>query len=106
VNLIEPGYMQTDFLTSNSLNLPAQTVDGYPAVREMTRAHQLMPGTQLGDPVKAAAAIITVTTSDVAPLHQLLGSDSLSFATSAVDALTADFTAGGELATSTDIVSA
>ena len=103
VNLIEPGYMQTDFLTKSSLTLPAQTVDGYTAIREMTSAHQEMPGTQLGDPVKAATAIITVATSAEAPLHQLLGSDSLSLATSSVRGLTADFEAGQELALTTDI---
>lgn len=103
VNLIEPGYLQTDFLTNNSLTLPAQTVEGYTAIREMTSAHQSVPGTQLGDPVKAATAIIAVATSAEAPLHQLLGSDSYSFATSAVEALTADFQAGHELALTTDI---
>ena len=67
MDLIEPGYLQIDFLTSTSLALPARTVDGYAAIREMTSAHQSMPCTQLGDPVKAASAIITVATSPEAP---------------------------------------
>lgn len=104
VHLIEPGYMRTDFLTSNSLGLPDQTVDAYPAIREMTRAHQAMPGTQLGDPAKAASAIIAVARAQDAPLHQLLGSDSLQFAAMRVEALQAEIDAARDLAVTTDIL--
>jgi NAD(P)-dependent dehydrogenase (short-subunit alcohol dehydrogenase family) len=102
VNVVEPGYTRTDFLRPSSLNLPAQPVPGYPAVREMTDAHLAMPGTQLGDPVKAAAAIIEVGTAGKAPLHQLLGSDSYGLAKGRVTALAEDIEAGRELAFSTD----
>jgi NAD(P)-dependent dehydrogenase (short-subunit alcohol dehydrogenase family) len=103
VNLVEPGYLRTDFLRPHSLRLPARVADGYPAIREMTEAHQAMPGTQLGDPVKAAAAIITVARTGAAPLHQLLGSDSYALATSRVESLTGDIAAGRDLALTTDI---
>lgn len=103
VNLIEPGYMRTDFLRPESLGLPSATVDAYPAIREMTEAHQAMPGTQLGDPAEAAAAIITVVTTGTAPLHQFLGSDSLEFADARTKTLRADIEAGRMLAVSTDI---
>lgn len=103
VNLIEPGYMRTDFLKPVSLGLPSAVAGGYGAIREMTATHQAMPGTQLGDPGKAAAAIITVAVSGTAPLHQVLGSDSLSLAAATVDALTADIEAGRALAVTTDI---
>ena len=103
VNLIEPGYMQTDFLKPQSLGLPTGTADGYTAIRDMTAAHQAMPGTQLGDPAKAAAAIITTVVSGDAPLHQLLGSDSLAIAAGALDALTSEVEAGRSLAVTTDI---
>jgi NAD(P)-dependent dehydrogenase (short-subunit alcohol dehydrogenase family) len=56
---------------------------------ETTEAHRAMHGTQLGDPVKVAAAIIAVATSGTAPLHQFLGSDSVSFAEMRVKALQA-----------------
>jgi hypothetical protein len=106
VNLIEPGYMRTDFLTPASLGLPAATVDAYPAIREMTEAHLAMPGTQLGDPAMAAAAIITVAVTGTAPLHQLLGSDSLGLAATRIDTLKADIDAARALAVTTDIVPA
>lgn len=105
VHLIEPGYMRTDFLTPHSLGLPAQAVDAYPSIREMTEAHQAMPGTQLGDPTRAAAAIITVATTEGAPLHQLLGSDSLEFAGARAQTLQAEIEAARALAVTTDILS-
>lgn len=104
VTLVEPGYMRTDFLKPVSLGLPTATASGYQAIREMTATHQAMPGTQLGDPAKAAAAIISVAVSGHAPLHQVLGSDSLSLARTALDALAADLQAGEALAVTTDIV--
>jgi NAD(P)-dependent dehydrogenase (short-subunit alcohol dehydrogenase family) len=103
VHLVEPGYLRTDFLTSNSLRLPETTNDAYPGIREMTEAHQAMPGTQLGDPARAAAAIITVASTGAAPLHQILGSDSLGFAEARVDALSSDIAAARRLAVTTDI---
>jgi NAD(P)-dependent dehydrogenase (short-subunit alcohol dehydrogenase family) len=106
VNLVEPGYMRTDFLRTGSLRLPVRTADGYDAVREMTDTHLAMPGTQLGDPARAATAIITVAESGSAPLHQILGSDSYALATTRIESLTADIEAGRALATTTDITAA
>jgi NAD(P)-dependent dehydrogenase (short-subunit alcohol dehydrogenase family) len=102
VNLIEPGYTRTDFLRTTSLGLASDAIAGYEAIREMTEAHLAMAGTQLGDPVKAAAAIIEIGTAGKAPLHQLLGSDSYSLAKARVTALTEDIETGRELAFSTD----
>jgi NAD(P)-dependent dehydrogenase (short-subunit alcohol dehydrogenase family) len=103
VSLVEPGYTRTDFLRPVSLGLPAATADGYRAIREMTTAHQAMPGTQLGDPVKVVAAIIAVASNGGAPLHQVLGSDSYGLATARVESLRGDLETGRELALTTDI---
>ena len=103
VHLVEPGYMRTDFLKPHSLGVPGATNDAYPAIRDMTDAHLAMPGTQLGDPGKAADAIITVVTSGTAPLHQILGTDSLGFVAGRLKALGADVTASHALAVTTDI---
>lgn len=102
VNAVAPGYFNTSFLTSESLKLPSSTSEGYEAIREMTDTHLAMPGSQLGDPVRAATAIITMARSGDAPLHQVLGSDSYGLATAKVDALRADLEAGRELAHTTD----
>lgn len=106
VHLVEPGYLRTDFLRPVSIGLPSSTSDAYPAVREMVGQHLAMPGTQLGDPVKAAAAIITVATAGEAPLHQLLGSDSLALAAGRLKALADDVDASRDLAVTTDIATA
>lgn len=104
VNLVEPGYMRTDFLRPVSIGLPDATNDAYPAIREMVRQHlEEIPGTQLGDPAKAAAAIIAVATTESAPLHQLLGSDSLGLAENRLQALAADVEASRALAVTTDV---
>ncbi len=103
VHLVEPGYMRTDFLKPHSLGLPTATNDAYPGIRDMTDTHLAMPGTQLGDPAKAADAVITVAASSTAPLHQILGSDSLGFAAGRLDALGADIGASRDLAVTTDI---
>ncbi|MET8322624.1 hypothetical protein [Micromonospora sp. NPDC005189] len=96
-------FLRTDFLRTHSLGLPPTTVSGYESIREMTATHLAMPGTQLGDPVRAATAIIEVVVSGRAPLHQLLGSGSYSPAKSRIDSLTFDVEAGRELAHTTDI---
>jgi hypothetical protein len=70
----------------------------------MVEQHLAMPGTQLGDPAKAAAAIITVAASGQAPLHQLLGSDSVSLAAGRLQTLSDDFQAARGLAVTTDIL--
>jgi hypothetical protein len=64
-----------------------------------------MPGTQLGDPAKAADAIIEVVVAGGAPLHQLLGSDSYGLARARVESLAGDIEAGHALAVTTDIAS-
>lgn len=102
VTAVAPGYVDTSFLTADSLQLPASPVEGYDDVRAMTEAHLAMPGTQLGDPVRVASAIIRVAVDGDGPLHQVLGSDSHGLASAKVDALRADLEAGRDLALSTD----
>ncbi len=103
VNLVEPGYMRTDFLRPVSIGLPDTTSDAYPEIRTMVDQHlHEVPGTQPGDPSRAAAAIITVATAGDAPLHQLLGSDALGLAGDRLDVLAAEFSAARKLAVTTD----
>lgn len=102
VSIIEPGYIRTGFLKPESLATSSTPTEAYPAIRAMIQNHLELQGSQLGDPVKAAAAIIETATSGRGPLHQLLGSDSLSFAQAKIEALTSDVDAGRALALTTD----
>ena len=101
VTVVEPGYFNTDFLTGHSLVLPERTTDVYPAIRDMVSQHQAMPGSQPGDPNKAAAALVTIAQQG-GPLRQQLGSDSSSFAEAKADSLKAEILTARDLAQTTD----
>jgi NAD(P)-dependent dehydrogenase (short-subunit alcohol dehydrogenase family) len=102
VTIVEPGYFRTDFLTRDSLALPARATDAYPGIREMTENHLKLQGTQLGDPVKGATAIIDNVVRGEGPLRQLLGSDAHAYATAKVDTLRANLDATAQTAPTTD----
>ncbi|PWV46820.1 SDR family oxidoreductase [Nocardiopsis sp. L17-MgMaSL7] len=104
VSIVEPGYFNTDFLTGSSLALAVEVSDAYPGIREMIKAHQAMPGSQPGDPGKAATALVTLAQSENGPLRQQFGSDSSGMAETKADSLKAEILAGRELAHSTDYV--
>lgn len=106
VTVVEPGYFRTRFLTAESLALPARRTEHYPAIREMTREHIALQGSQLGDPVKGAAAIIARVVAGGGPLRQLLGSDAHSYATAKVDALRENLMATRDSAPATDFPAA
>jgi len=102
VTVVEPGYFDTAFLTEESLVVTNDSSGAYPAIVEMIAAHKEMPGTQPGDPAKAAAAFVAIAQRESGPLHQQLGSDSSGLAEGKSDSLRADVLAGRELAHSTD----
>lgn len=104
VTVVEPGYFDTAFLTDDSLVVTNDSSGAYPAIGEMIAVHKEMPGTQPGDPAKAAAAFVSIAQREGGPLHQQLGSDSSGLAESKADSLKADILAGRELAHSTDYV--
>ena len=100
VTVVEPGYFRTAFLTADSLALPDSTTDAYPAIREMTQSHLELQGSQAGDPVKGASALIARVVEDTD--GQLLGSDAHAFATAKVDTLRATVEAATATAPTTD----
>ncbi|MEU6533621.1 SDR family oxidoreductase [Streptomyces sp. NPDC046928] len=106
VTIVEPGYFRTDFLTRDSLALPAATTEHYPALREMVESHLALQGAQLGDPVKGAAAVIDRVVTGEGPLRLLLGSDAHAYATAKVRALQADLDATAATAPATDFPAA
>jgi NAD(P)-dependent dehydrogenase (short-subunit alcohol dehydrogenase family) len=106
VTIVEPGYFRTSFLTPDSLQLPANTTDAYPGLRDMVQAHQELQGHQPGDPVRGAEEIIgRVVSNTDGPLRQLLGSDSHAYASAKVDALRENLDQTRETAPLTDFAS-
>ena len=100
--VVAPGYFRTQFLTSGSLGVPANPIAAYQEVRDSQDFHQsIMNGNQLGDPDKAARAIIQVAEAETAPLHLFLGSDAFDLATTKINSLRQEMETWKELTVST-----
>lgn len=103
VTIAEPGYVRTNFLSSGSIAHPAQPVAAYVALEEERRKHREdVPGTQVGDPEKVAAAIITLSEMSEPPLRVLMGSDALQFANYKIQLLQEGIAANKAMTLSTD----
>jgi NAD(P)-dependent dehydrogenase (short-subunit alcohol dehydrogenase family) len=101
VTVVEPGAFRTNFLTTESLTMPQQPIAAYEAIRASHAKYLQMNGAQAGDPEKAAAAIIQITTEPTPPLHLLLGQDAYQRANHKLDVLGQNFQAWQALTTST-----
>ena len=60
-------------------------------------------GWQIGDPQKAARAMLKVALSDDSPAHLLLGSDAVRLVEEKIRSLRADFDAWKSVSLSTDV---
>ena len=77
VTAVAPGSFRTDWAGRSMLRAPRSIAD-YDAVFDPVRsAREEKNGKQLGDPVKAARAMLDVINSSAPPAHLLLGSDAL-----------------------------
>lgn len=73
VTVVEPGPFRTDW-AGRSLRTPAVAIDDYAATAGARRAAiQGYSGSQPGDPVRAAEAILQAVEAPEPPLHLLLG---------------------------------
>jgi NAD(P)-dependent dehydrogenase (short-subunit alcohol dehydrogenase family) len=79
VTIIEPGGLRTDFAGS-STTIRESRPEYDATVGAMNRYQQEYNGRQPGDPVKAAAVILHLTSLDDPPLRLLLGSDAVHLA--------------------------
>ena len=93
VLLVEPGPFRTNW-AGPSIKSSATEIDDYSATagerRKQTAARS---GNQIGDPVRAAHAIIEAATADTPPLRLLLGKAALELARKKLDLLKRDFDA-------------
>lgn len=102
VMLVEPSGFRTDW-AGQSANESAIQIDDYHATAGATRAGvRASSGNQLGDPVRAAQAVLTAVASGQPPHHLLLGNDALTGAMAKLDELRKDFTAGEATARGAD----
>ncbi|AHH95291.1 oxidoreductase [Kutzneria viridogrisea] len=102
VIIVEPGAFRTDFLDGSSLHRAANSIEDYAGTAG--RVASGVAGNnhgQPGDPVKAAAAIITVGTVDDPPLRLQLGADSVQRVQAKLDHVARELDQWRELALST-----
>jgi NAD(P)-dependent dehydrogenase (short-subunit alcohol dehydrogenase family) len=102
VTAIEPGSFRTDW-AGRSMVRAEHTIDDYEAVFAPIRQARLqVSGKQLGDPAKAANAVLQIVDAVEPPRHLLLGSDALRFVTAGRHAVDADIAKWEVLSRSTD----
>ena len=102
VTLIEPGAFRTDF-NGRSLAAAKQPIDAYATVSGASlHWFKEMDGQQLGNPVKAAQAIIQSVDSPHPPLRLALGTDAMSLIQEKLEWLKTDLEAWQHVTVSTD----
>ncbi|MGA7782105.1 MAG: oxidoreductase [Paraburkholderia sp.] len=102
VTAVAPGSFRTDWAGRSMARTP-RSIPDYDAVFDPVRkAREEKSGKQLGDPVKAARAMLTAIASDTPPAHLLLGSDALSLVRDKLSAFAAEIDAWETVTRSTD----
>src|SRR3954451_20078818 len=74
--IVEPGFLRTELLTPESTTFGELSIDDYNEARaEINAFWASMNGTQAGDPVKLAQALVQLAASDEPPLRWAAGED-------------------------------
>ena len=100
---VAPGAFRTDFLSAHSIRLSETRAAGYDAtVGKASAAFSSMAGQQLGNPDRAAEALLRIVDAPDPPLHLLLGSDALRRARAKLAAVESEIAIWEDLTISTD----
>ncbi|HEU5028621.1 MAG TPA: oxidoreductase [Spirillospora sp.] len=101
VMIVEPGAFRTSF-AGGGLQMAAEMPEYAGTVGLVRKGLPDSDGKQPGDPVKAAAAILTALDAEDTPLRLPLGSDAADAVAASLDGLRAEFAAWEPLIRSTD----
>nr|WP_314423607.1 oxidoreductase [uncultured Erwinia sp.] len=102
VTAVAPGSFRTDW-AGRSMVRSARSIPDYDALFDPIRqSREEKSGKQLGDPVKAAHAMLAIMESQNPPVHLLLGSDALSLVRQKLAAFGKEIEEWGKLTCSTD----
>jgi NAD(P)-dependent dehydrogenase (short-subunit alcohol dehydrogenase family) len=102
VTAVAPGSFRTDW-AGRSMQRSPRSIGDYDAIFDPIRkAREEKSGKQLGDPAKAAKAILTLVSLPEPPAHLLLGSDALTLVREKLAAMAADIDTWESLTRSTD----
>ena len=99
---VAPGGFRTEFLSDNSLVFVKDQIDDYAAVRQSHQKYKSMDGSQAGDPVKAAAALIELAEMSEPPVRLFLGTDAYNRAKAKIADINSSLDALKALSFSTD----
>jgi NAD(P)-dependent dehydrogenase (short-subunit alcohol dehydrogenase family) len=100
VTVVAPGAFRTNFLAPDSLVMTKTPINEYQDVRNTHARYLQMDGKQIGDPEKAAAAMIKIADDVNPPLHLLLGEDAYSRAINKLSELEKEYRQNEELSKS------
>jgi NAD(P)-dependent dehydrogenase (short-subunit alcohol dehydrogenase family) len=104
VTALAPGGFRTDWAGRSMVRTP-RAIPDYDAVMDPIRAgRQARHGNQLGDPAKAAEALLKLVAAENPPAHLFLGTDALQLVSEKIEALKAEMAAWEAVSRSTDIV--
>jgi NAD(P)-dependent dehydrogenase (short-subunit alcohol dehydrogenase family) len=102
VTAVAPGSFRTDWAGRSMTRTPRSIAD-YDALFDPIRhAREKKSGKQLGDPAKAARAMLAVIASDAPPAHLILGSDALGLVRTKLSELADEITTWEAITRSTD----
>jgi NAD(P)-dependent dehydrogenase (short-subunit alcohol dehydrogenase family) len=100
---VAPGAFRTDFLSAHSIRKSDTEDSAYAAsVGRSSAVFDAMAGKQIGDPDRAALAILAAVRADDPPLHLLLGTDALRRAREKLDAVIDEVDRWEDVTSSTD----
>lgn len=102
VTAVAPGSFRTDW-AGRSMSRTPRTISDYDMLFDPIRqAREEKSGKQLGDPIKAARAMLAAIAADNPPSHLLLGSDALLLVREKLSALADEIRAWETVTCSTD----
>lgn len=102
VTAVAPGSFRTEWAGRSMVRTPRSIPDYDSLFDPIRKGREEKSGRQLGDPVKAARAMLSAIESDEPPSHLLLGSDALSLVREKLSTLGAEFDAWESVSRSTD----
>ncbi|MET0288394.1 MAG: oxidoreductase [Pseudoxanthomonas sp.] len=102
VTSVAPGSFRTDWAGRSMVRTPRRIGDYDALFDPIRQRRQDVSGKQLGDPRKAARAMLAVIDSEAPPAHLLLGSDALQLVRDKLKALEHELTQWETLTVSTD----
>src|ERR1700761_727705 len=102
VTAVAPGSFRTDWAGRSMIRSPRSIADYDPLFDPIRKAREEKSGKQLGDPVKAARAMLSVIEAENPPMHLLLGSDALGLVRDKLSAIGGEIDAWEAVSRSTD----